>query len=160
MGLRPRACQRLMLSISELSVVGGWTTGQTHFMVGPGRGPTIKAEYLLWGSCKQPKKQLKVQIIGILEKIDSFYWPKMHLWKGDKKLGRAPPPHLDKIQKNSNFFSWNLPYGTLALTTSLLKRILKHLCLSWDAMHRVSALNAFALLVFHCFQSSVDPIFS
>ena len=28
-------------SISELSVVGGWWwTGQTHFMVGPGRGPT------------------------------------------------------------------------------------------------------------------------
>ena len=30
----------VMLSISELSVVGGWTMGQTHFMVGPGRGPT------------------------------------------------------------------------------------------------------------------------
>ena len=33
----------MQLSISELSVVGGggggWT-GQTHFMVGPGRGPT------------------------------------------------------------------------------------------------------------------------
>ena len=35
-------------SISELSVVGGgwvvvggWWTRQTHFMVGPGRGPTI-----------------------------------------------------------------------------------------------------------------------
>ena len=31
-------------SISELSVVGGWVGGgwtrQTHFMVGPGRGPT------------------------------------------------------------------------------------------------------------------------
>ena len=33
-------------SISELSVVGGWWvvvggwTRQTHFMVGPGRGPT------------------------------------------------------------------------------------------------------------------------
>ena len=34
-------------SISELSVVGGWVVGggggwtrQTHFMVGPGRGPT------------------------------------------------------------------------------------------------------------------------
>ena len=44
-----------------------------------------------------------LQIIGILEEIDSFSWPKMHLWKGDKKLGRAlPPPHLDKIQKNSS----------------------------------------------------------
>ena len=31
----------VQLSISELSVVGGggWTR-QTHFMVGPGRGPT------------------------------------------------------------------------------------------------------------------------
>ena len=38
-------------SISELSVVGGWVGGgwwtrQTHFMVGPGRGPT-KIPYLL-----------------------------------------------------------------------------------------------------------------
>ena len=34
----------VQLSISELSVVGGWVwvdvTRQTHFMVGPGRGPT------------------------------------------------------------------------------------------------------------------------
>ena len=30
----------VQLSISELSVLGGWT-GQTHTMVGPGRGPTI-----------------------------------------------------------------------------------------------------------------------
>ena len=36
----------VQLSISELSVVGGWgwvggwMTRQTHFMVGPGRGPT------------------------------------------------------------------------------------------------------------------------
>ena len=58
----------------------------------------------------QPKKQLKVQYIGIFEEIDSFYWPKMHLWKCAKKFGQgAPPPHLDKIRKNSNFFSGNLP---------------------------------------------------
>ena len=35
----------VQISISELSVVGGWWVGgwwtrQTHFMVGPGRGPT------------------------------------------------------------------------------------------------------------------------
>ena len=36
----------VQISISELSVVGGWVVGggwwtrQTHFMVGPGRGPT------------------------------------------------------------------------------------------------------------------------
>ena len=30
----------------------------------------------------------------------------MHIWKVDKNLGRALlPPHLDKIQKNSYFFS-------------------------------------------------------
>ena len=37
----------VQLSISELSVVGGWVVGggrQTHFMVGPGRGPTKKID--------------------------------------------------------------------------------------------------------------------
>ena len=54
----------------------------------------------------QPKKQFKVQIIGIFEEIASFYWPKMHLRKGDKKFGQGPPPpDLDKVQKNSSFFS-------------------------------------------------------
>ena len=36
----------VQISISELSVVGGgggWWTRQTHFMVGPGRGPTKTA---------------------------------------------------------------------------------------------------------------------
>ena len=33
----------------------------------------IKAENVLCGSCIQPKKQFKVQIIGILEEVDSFY---------------------------------------------------------------------------------------
>ena len=56
--------------------------------------------------CIQPKKQFKVQIIGIMEELNSFYLPKMHLWKGEKKLDRAllPPSHLDKIHKNSSFF--------------------------------------------------------
>ena len=40
----------------------------------------------------QPKKQFKVQIIGILEEIDSFYGPKMHFWKGEKIFGQGPPP--------------------------------------------------------------------
>ena len=30
------------------------------------------------GDILKPKKQLKVQYIGIFEEIDSFYWPKMH----------------------------------------------------------------------------------
>ena len=32
----------------------------------------------------------KVQIIGILEEKDTFYLPKMHLWKGDKNFGQGP----------------------------------------------------------------------
>ena len=46
-GFEGLGLSEVQLSISELSVVGGWmgvggwTTGQTHLMVGPGRGPTI-----------------------------------------------------------------------------------------------------------------------
>ena len=40
-----------------------WTTHYPKFF-------KKKAEYLLCGSCVQPKKQFKVQIIGILEEID------------------------------------------------------------------------------------------
>ena len=36
--------------------------------------------------------QIKLQIIGILEEKDSFYWSKIHLWKRDKKIGQGPPP--------------------------------------------------------------------
>ena len=44
----------VQISISELSVVGGWWwvggwTRQTHFMVGPGRGPTkILSHHNIW----------------------------------------------------------------------------------------------------------------
>ena len=57
------------------------------------------------------KKEFKVQIIGILQEKDSFYWTKMHLWKGGEKFGQGPPPppHLDKIQKKSSFLSGDLP---------------------------------------------------
>ena len=56
-------------------------------------------------------KQFKVQIIGILEDIGSFYWPKCTFEKVPKNLfGQGPPPpHLDKIQKNSYFFSGDRP---------------------------------------------------
>ena len=40
----------------------------------------------------QPKKQLKVQYIGIFEEIDSFYWPKMH------------PPHNSGNSRKKTFF--------------------------------------------------------
>ena len=44
-GFEGLGLSEVQLSISELSVVdlvGGWwwMTGQTHFMVGPGKGPT------------------------------------------------------------------------------------------------------------------------
>ena len=45
----------------------------------------------------QPKKQLKVQYIGIFEEIDSFYWPKMHfLEKGQKirAFGQCPKENV------------------------------------------------------------------
>ena len=40
-----------------------------------------------------------------------------------KKFGRAlpPPPHLDKIQKNSSFFSGNLPLPQKALSNVICK---------------------------------------
>ena len=50
------------------------------------------------------KKQFKVQIIVILEEIYPFYWPKMHLWKGDKKFGQAPPPSFGQNPKEQQFF--------------------------------------------------------
>ena len=43
----------------------------------------------------QPKKQLKVQYIGIFEEIISFYWPKMHFSIEGQKIRAwvdpAPP---------------------------------------------------------------------
>ena len=60
---------------------------------------------MLCGSCIQPKKQLKVQIIGILEEIDSFYWPKTHLWKSDKNFGQGPsPPSFGQNPKEQQHF--------------------------------------------------------
>ena len=51
------------------------------------------------GSCIQPQKQFRVQIIGILEEIDSFYWPKMRLWKG-----AGPLPSFGQNPKEQQFF--------------------------------------------------------
>ena len=55
----------------------------------------------------QPKKQLKVQYIGIFEEVDSFYWPKMHFLKEGQKI-RAwvdPPPLFGQCPKENVFFS-------------------------------------------------------
>ena len=54
----------------------------------------------------QPKKQLKVQYIGIFEEIDSFYSPKMHFLKKGQKI-RAwvdPPPPLSGNARKKTFF--------------------------------------------------------
>ena len=55
------------------------------------------------------KKQFKVQIISILEEIAPFYWPKMHKWKGEKKIGHAPLPSFGQNPKERQLFSWNRP---------------------------------------------------
>ena len=54
----------------------------------------------------QPKKQLKVQYIGIFEEIDSFYWPKMHFLKeGQKIRAWVDPPHHSGNARKKTFFS-------------------------------------------------------
>ena len=61
------------------------------------------------GRVNNIKKQFEVQIIGILKEEDSFN-QKCTYEKVTKILDRAlPPPHLDKIQKNSNFFRETIP---------------------------------------------------
>ena len=67
---------------------------------------------MLCKSCVQPKKQFKIQIIGILEEKAPFIGQKCIYEKVTKNLGRAhppSPPNLDKIQKNSYIFSGDLP---------------------------------------------------
>ena len=62
-GLEGLGLSEVQLSISELSVVDlggcGRTTGQTHFMVGPGRGPT-KIFSKCKNSAQMPKKNIKI----------------------------------------------------------------------------------------------------
>ena len=56
-------------------------------------------------------KKFKVQIISILEEIDSFYWQKMHIWKDDIKIGEGPPPPLiwTKSKRTAIFSRETLP---------------------------------------------------
>ena len=65
----------------------------------------------------QPKKQLKVQYIGIFEEIDSFYWPKMHFLKEGQKIwawvAPPPPPLIRPMPERKVFFSIGVfPYQT------------------------------------------------
>ena len=63
----------------------------------------------------QPKKQLKVQYIGIFEEIDSFYWPKMHFLKeGQKIQAWVAPPLIRAMPERKRYFSIEVfPYYTL-----------------------------------------------
>ena len=67
----------------------------------------------------QPKKQLKVQYIGIFEEIDSFYWPKMHFSKKGQKI-RAwvdPPLLFGQSPKENVFFCIDVfPYQIIWLS--------------------------------------------
>ena len=56
----------------------------------------------------QPKKQFKVQYIGIFEDIDTFYWPKMHFLKKGQKIRAVldpPPPLIRAMPERKRFFS-------------------------------------------------------
>ena len=63
----------------------------------------IKAKYLPCESWIKPKKQFKVQIIGLLEEIDSFYWPKMHLNEKVPKNWTVPPLVWTKSKRTEVF---------------------------------------------------------
>ena len=67
----------------------------------------------------QPKKQFKVQIIGILEEIDSFIDLNAPLENVTKKLGRALPLIWTKSKRTAVFFSGERPLALLPLNLSL-----------------------------------------
>ena len=70
----------------------------------------LKILYVLYIIYVQPKTKFKVQIISILEEIDSFIDQKCTSWKCAKKWAEPSPlPHLDKIQKKASFFSAECP---------------------------------------------------
>ena len=54
----------------------------------------------------QPKKQLKVQYIGIFEEIDSLLTKNVLLKRGPKNsgMGRPPPHHSGNARKKTFFF--------------------------------------------------------
>ena len=65
----------------------------------------LEVGYLLCGSRIQPKKQFKVQIMGILEEIDSFLLTKNALMKRCQKIWAGPsPPFIWKKSKRTAAF--------------------------------------------------------
>ena len=64
----------------------------------------------------QPKKQLKVQYIGIFEGIDSFYWPKMQFLKKGQTIQAwvvPHPTHSGNARKKTFFPIDVFPNGSL-----------------------------------------------
>ena len=100
-------------------------------------------------------KKFKVQIISILEEIDSFYWPKMHFWKGAKKLGRALPPIIGTKSNREHFFlrrtSLTLKWRSKKSRCRWLRRrqLIWCLCLNFGQgfQTKVSQTGHFVLLV-------------
>ena len=79
---------------------------------------------MLCGSCIQPRNSLKFKLLAFGGKKTPFIDQKCTSEKVTKNLGMPPPPHLDKIQKNSNFFRETFPkaihleLGCLLLTSA------------------------------------------
>ena len=63
--------------------------------------------------------------------------------KWTKNLGRAPPPHLDKIQESSNFFCESVPYLALlkssTVTESWVLSTTRPGHSLFESLHRISS---------------------
>ena len=70
-----------------------------------------KAEYLLCGSCMQPKNSLKFKLLAFWRKKAPFIDQKCTYEEVTQNMGWALPlpPPLNKIQKNSSFFRETFP---------------------------------------------------
>ena len=84
----------------------------------------------------QPKKQLKVQYIGIFEEINSLHWPKMHFLKEGQKI-RAwvdPPPLFGQCPKENVFFHWGLPLAWVLIGFSYFHKTPIAFILDWEVV--------------------------
>ena len=111
-------------------------THYPKFFLNKGRILALWVMYTTW-------KQFKVQIIGILDEIDSFYSLKMHLWKSAKNLGRAI------FSSARSTWSHPLAYNWLSSTTPLFKNTAE---LQHYTIYRVFLLNWFRLKSSKCQQ--------
>ena len=83
-----------------------WHLDNLH---GP-RRTEMNLDELSWTTTELQKDKRKLEI-WISEEIDSFHWPKMHLWKGAKKLDRPPPLIWTKSKKTAGFPQEPFPKG-------------------------------------------------